>query len=396
MRIIINDYPGFAFPLQLSSELSRRGHSVLHLFTDASGGPPTSIKKIVNDNLKIVNIDVCRVEKDNLIKRWFQERNYGKLAVKKINEWYPDVVISGNTPLVAQKNIMSWADNNGVPTVFWLQDILSIASKFIISDFNPTLGSFVYKYFKKIEINTLSKANHIIAITDGFIPFLQQWNINPAKISIIKNWGPLEQIPVISRKNRFSDQYGLSDKFVVLYSGTLGKKQDIRLITDTVVKLAYDNEIIFVIATDVRGQKLIKQQLAVKNPANLLKLPLQSPTKYPYLLASSDVALVTLESTAGLYCVPSKLWSIYCAQKPSIVALDKRNLCARITENIKAGFVISPGSVNECIAAIRKLKENKMMRESMGRKARGYAEKNFPISPIADSFEAILNQVIYN
>lgn len=395
MRIVINDYAGFAFPLQLSGELSRRGHNVLHLFTDASGGPPTSFKEIDNENLKIINIDVSRIEKDNLIKRWFQERNYGKLAVKKIHGWYPDVVISGNTPLVAQKNIMSWADINGVPTVFWLQDLLSIASKFIISDVSPTLGSFVYKYFKKIEINTLSKANHIIAITDGFIPFLQQWNIDTAKVSIIKNWGPLEQIPVMSRKNRFSDHYGLSDKFVVLYSGTLGKKQDIKLIADTVVKLAYDNEIFFVIATDARGQKLIKQKLSETNLPNLLKLPLQSTTNYPYLLASSDVALVTLDSTACLYCVPSKLWSIYCAQKPSIVALDKRNLCARITENIKAGYVISPGSVNECVAAIRKLKKNKLLRDSMGRKARGYAEKNFPISTIADAFEAILNQVMY-
>ena len=135
-----------------------------------------------------------------------------------------------------------------------------------------------------------------------------------------KKLGTLEQIPVMSRKNRFSDQYGLNDKFVVLYSGTLGKKQDIKLIADTVVKLAYDNEIIFVIATDARGQKLIKQQLAEKNLPNLLKLPLQSLTNYPYLLASSDVALVTLDATAGMYCVPSKLWSIYCAQKPSIVA----------------------------------------------------------------------------
>jgi len=396
MRIVINDYAGFAFPLQLSSELSRRGHNVLHLFTDASGGPPTSFKEIANENLKIVNIDVCRIEKDNLIKRWFQERNYGKLAVKEINGWYPDVVISGNTPLVAQKNIMRWADINGVSTVFWLQDLLSIASKFILSDVNTALGSFVYKYFNKIEINTLSKANHIIAITDGFIPFLQQWNIDPTKVSVIKNWGPLEQIPVLSRENTFSDHYGLNDKFVVLYSGTLGKKQDIKLIADTVIKLAYDNEIFFVIATDARGQKFIKQQLSETDLPNLLKLPLQSTHNYPYLLASSDVALVTLEETASKYCVPSKLWSNYCAQKPSIVAVDKRNLCARITENIRAGIVISPGSVDECSAAIRELKKNKTLRVSMGSNARRYAEKNFPISPITDVFETIIYQIMNN
>ena len=188
----------------------------------------------------------------------------------------------------------------------------------------------------------------------------------------------------------------MNDKFVVLYSGTLGKKQDIKLIVDTASKMVDDDEIIFIIATDARGQNLIKQQLVEKKLPNLLKLPLQPAPIYPYLLASSDVALVTLEATAGMYCVPSKLWSIYCAKKSSIVAVDKRNLCARITENIRAGIVISPGSVDECTAAIRELKKNKSLRISMGRNARRYAEKYFPISPIADAFENIVNQIMYN
>jgi colanic acid biosynthesis glycosyl transferase WcaI len=106
--------------------------------------------------------------------------------------------------------------------------------------------------------------------------------------------------------------------------------------------------------------------------------------------------LVTLAATAGIYCAPSKLWSIYCAQKPSIVAVDNGNLCARITENINAGIVITPGSVNECIAAIRELKENKSLRDSMGMNARRYAEKYFPISPIADAFEKIVKKVMTN
>ena len=396
MRIVINDYAGFTFPLELSKELSKRGHCVKHIFTQACGIPYTSNEERCNEKLQIVKIDVSRVEKDNFIKRWFQEHKYGKLAVKKIAGWFPDIIISGNTPLIAQKKIMNWAKINEIPAVFWLQDLLSIAAKTILSDVSQTIGTIMYRYFRSIEIDTLKKANHIIAITEDFIPFLKGWNIDTAKVSIIQNWGPIEKIPVIYRKNRFSDKYDLNDKFVVLYSGTLGKKQEIKLITETAERLADDKEILFVIATDERGQNLIKQQLAEKDLPNLLKIPLQPVHIYPYLLASSDVALVTLEATAGMYCVPSKLWSIYCAQKPSIVAVDNRNLCVRITENIRAGIVINPGSVDECIAAIRELKNNKSLRVSMGRNARRYAEKSFPISPIADAFETIIYQIMYN
>ena len=352
------------------------------------------MKNVGEKNLELYNVCCNSIDKNNFIKRWLQEWRYGNLAIRKLGKWQPDVVISGNTPLVAQKKIMSWANINEIPAVFWLQDLLSIAAKTILSDVSQTIGTIMYRYFRRIEIDTLKKANHIIAITEDFIPFLKGWNIDNAKVSIIQNWGPIEKIPVIYRKNRFSFKYDLDNKFVVLYSGTLGKKQDIKLITETSKRLADDNEILFIIATDERGQNLIKQQSAEKDLPNLLKLPLQPVHIYPYLLASSDVALVTLEAKAGMYCVPSKLWSIYCAQKPSIVAVDNRNICARITEKISAGIVITPGSVEECIAAIRKMKENIFLRDSMGKNARKYAEKNFPISPIADAFESIVFKIM--
>jgi glycosyltransferase involved in cell wall biosynthesis len=110
-------------------------------------------------------------------------------------------------------------------------------------------------------------------------------------------------------------------------------------------------------------------------------------------LASSDITLVTLEASASTYCVPSKLWSAFCAQKGSIVSVGKDNLCARITDDIGAGIVVPPGSTAACCAAIRRLKQDRSQLASMGMNARKYAERNFPISTIADKFEAIINHV---
>ena len=58
MRIAVNDYAGFSFPLALSNELSLRGHSVLHILTEASGGPKASLNKINDQTLQIVNIGI--------------------------------------------------------------------------------------------------------------------------------------------------------------------------------------------------------------------------------------------------------------------------------------------------------------------------------------------------
>jgi glycosyltransferase involved in cell wall biosynthesis len=396
MRIAVNDYAGFSFPLELSTELSKRGHSVLHILTEASGGPKASFNEKSDQNLQIVNIDINGVKKDNLLKRWVQERRYGDLAINALDKWHPDVVISGNTPLEAQKKIINWAVHCAVPSVFWLQDLLSIAAQSIISSVSRTLGRFAYAYLNRVETGTLSMANHIVAITDDFIPYLNRWKIDSTKVSIIPNWGPIEQIPLLPRNNRFSHHFGLNEKFVILYCGTLGKKQGIPLITDTAAGLIDDHEIRFVVATDARGHRLLYDQFDGRMLSNIVQLPLQPAHMYPYLLASSDINLISMEASAGTYCVPSKLWSAYCAQKPSIVAADKNNLCSRITENVCAGTVIPPGSVEACIKAIRRLKKDEPLRIRMGKNARRYAEGHFPISQIADTFEKVLHQITAN
>ena len=263
--------------------------------------------------------------------------------------------------------------------------------KRIISDIHPIFGRLAYAYLNRIEVSALSRADHIVAITDDFKPFLRKWHIDLGKTSVIPNWGPIERIPVLPRRNSFSEQHGLSDKFVIVYSGTLGKKQGISLIIETATKLADHNDICFVVATDERGHDHLKRQLAGKVLPNLLQLPLQTSRRYPYLLASADLLLVSLDKAAGSYCVPSKLWSAFCAQRASIVAIDRENLCARITNEINAGVVIPPNSVEQCVSTINNLKINQPLRLDMGKRARRYAERFFPISRVADTFETIID-----
>jgi colanic acid biosynthesis glycosyl transferase WcaI len=152
-----------------------------------------------------------------------------------------------------------------------------------------------FRYLNRLEIQSLKKANHIVSITDDFSPFLKRWRITPNKVSVIPNWGPIEQIPVLPRNNSFSKRHGLNGKFVLLYAGTLGRKQNVRLIANIAANLSGHNDIRFVVATDHRGHQLLDRALVRALCPNLLQLPLQTSDQYPYLLASSDAALVKRE-----------------------------------------------------------------------------------------------------
>ena len=69
MRIAIHDYAGFSFIFDLSYELANRGHTVLHLYTDSSGGPNGMIEQHPCNGLHIKNISIDRVNKDHLLKK---------------------------------------------------------------------------------------------------------------------------------------------------------------------------------------------------------------------------------------------------------------------------------------------------------------------------------------
>ena len=346
------------------------------------------------NGLEIIDLGIGSANKDDLLKRWYQELKYGREFVEKLNQRPPKLILSANTPLVAQHKIIRWSKQRNVPFVFWLQDLLSIAARSILYKRFGPLSWPICKYFENIERYALRKSDYIVAITDSFIPFLEKCKINARKISIIHNWSPIGDIPELPRKNDFSTKYQLNEKFVVLYAGTLGLKQNPKLIVQAARAFLEDKSIVFVVATDERGQNYLRKEMGFINLPNLLILQLQPITVLPYMLASADILLSVLGDSASSFCVPSKVWSGFCAARPSLLVMPKNNLAARILMEIRAGVVVSSGKVDEVVRAIKYLKEEAPLREDMARNARRYAEKKFAISKIADSFEIIFRRTL--
>jgi colanic acid biosynthesis glycosyl transferase WcaI len=182
MRIILHDYGGYPFIFQLSRALSEVGHNVIHIYSSASGSPNGVF--IETKNLKVIDLglDQKKVDKASFFRRFQQERHYGRLIEKKIAELKPEIVISANTPLEAQKRIAIICKREGIPFVHWLQDILSIAAKNVISKRSSLIGQAVGLYFKYIEKGCLNQADHVIAISRDFMEVIRGWGIPASKI----------------------------------------------------------------------------------------------------------------------------------------------------------------------------------------------------------------------
>ncbi len=392
MKIAIHDYAGHPFQLDLSKQLSKLGYLVTHYYSSSSGGPKAGFDR-EEENLSIVNINIGQIDKQNFVKRAFQENHYGKVLVNHLKKFNPDIIISANTPLFAQRKLIKWAKKNNIKFIFWLQDIISLAASSILREKIGVLGKSVAFLMKQIEKEILIDSDHVITIADEFNPIIHNWGVSENKITTIPNWAPIEEIPAKEKNNIFAKEKNLTDTFNIIYSGTMGFKHNPDLLYETANLLENEDDIRFIVISEGAGVEQIKRRQKEKFLRNLIILPFQDWKIFPDVLASADLLLILLEKNAGIFSVPSKVWSGFCAARASLLVVPDYNLASKIVKRINAGVVVDKYEPQVIAENILRLKSNQKLLKEMGNNARKYAEEYFIIEKIAEQFISIIENV---
>lgn len=328
--------------------------------------------------------------KNSYIRRFMQERQYGQLIARTALAFQPDVVIGCNNPLDAQRVLQDTCRRFGVPFVFWLQDIYSIAINHVMRRKLPLLGAMIGARYLQLERMLLRRSEAIVAITDDFVPIIKQWGVDEKCCTVIRNWAPLEAISPVDKDNPWSRAQGLADKKVVLYSGTLGLKHDPVLLVDLAERLRPLRDTIVLVISEGAGADLVKQEAAMRSLENLRVLPFQPFKIYSQVLGSAEILLSIIEPEAGIFSVPSKVLSYLCAGKAMVLSVPKENVAARTVTEISAGLCVTPGDREAFCQAVTGYLDDDERRLADGRKGRAYAENAFAIEAITDRFEAVL------
>lgn len=379
MVVVLHDYGGYPFIFDISNQMSQKGIKVYHIYSSSSGSPNGSFHQ--NENLEVIDLslNLPKVKKNSFIKRFIQEYKYGKIASKKIIELKPDVVLSSNTPLLAQIQIIKSCKNHKIYVIHWLQDLLSVAAEKVIEKKNKYLGKLVGYFFYKLEKKCLLLSDEVISISKSFNSIIESWGIATNKIVYFENWAQINEIPLIPRENVFSEKYDLINSFNIIYTGSLGMKQNPEVILD-LAKYYYKNNPIVKIVVVASGDGLdyLKQQVDQLNLNNLICLPLQPYKDLPKVLAASDLLIATLNEDAGDYCVPSKVLTYYCAGKAALLIMPTHNQAAKFTLDNDFGIVFSPTDNKVLFEKLDFYINNPMLLQEKGSKARKFALENFP------------------
>lgn len=394
MRIVIADYSGHPFQVQLSRELARRGHAVLHLHF-AEFQTPKGRLDVGGDDPQTLSIEPIFLgkpfAKHSFVKRRFQEVAVGKLFANRASAFRPEVVVASNLPLDTLRIVAKRFRSDKCAFVFWQQDIYSIAIERIMRQRLGPIGALVGKYYKRIEKNILRESQAVVAITEDFLPYLRkEFGISGDHIHVVENWAPLDEITPRSKDNPWACAKGLVDKDVVLYSGTLGMKHDPNQIVAVAESLRHRPNTQIIVVSEGPAAVWLVQRARELQLSSLQVIGFQPFEVYSDVLGSADVLLSILEPSSGIFSVPSKVLSYLCAGRPIVLSAPIENLASRIVERSGAGRVVPAGDSIGLTAAVNSFLDNPAERKIAGACGRSYAQHAFDIRVIGTRFERIL------
>jgi glycosyltransferase involved in cell wall biosynthesis len=392
MRIFIHDYGRYPYPWQLAKALAKRGHTVRYGYS-ASDPERTKLHITTDerDRLDAVGIrHTLSADKHNLLKRRAHEKEHGVKLTAEVLTFAPDIVISANSPLDAQRILLRAVKSRNIPFVFWLQDVLSVAIDSILKKKIPLLGALVGQYYVNMERTMLRQSDSVIMITEDFRPLLHSWGVANEKLEVVENWAPLAELPALPPDETWLTQYGLSGCRCLFYAGTMGMKHNPELLVRLAERFRGETQIRIVVASVGVGAEWLKEAKDRLQLDNLVFIPFQPFDVLPRALASAAVLIAVLEPDAGVFSVPSKVLTYLCARRPLLLSVPGDNLAARIVSQNKAGLVVEPQDTEGFVRAAAKLLEDDVLRQKLGTNARCYAESHFEIESITDSVEGIL------
>jgi glycosyltransferase involved in cell wall biosynthesis len=396
MRILLHDYSGHPFQVQLSRELAARGHQVDHVHCPSYTTGKGALERRPGDpeGFRVFEVDLGETfDKYHFVRRLRQEVRYGRRFAALADELQPDVLISCNVPLFGQREIQAWSRKTRTPFVFWQQDVYSFAMRDAVREKLPGPGHLLGAWFVHLERQMLKRSDAVVTISPDFEPILEAWGIPADHVRIVENWAPLDDLPMRPRHNEWSASHGLDECRVLLYSGTLGLKHNPDLLRRLAVDVADLPDVRVVVASEGRGAEWLAERAEAEDLDNLLLLPFQPIEVFPDVLGSADVLLAVLEPEAGVFSVPSKVLSYHCAGRPILASVPAANLAARTIATAGSGVTIEPDDADGFVAASRRLLDDPDVRHDLGAKARAYAERAFDVQAIGDRFEAILTDI---
>ncbi len=303
-----------------------------------------------------------------------------------------DIIVAKTDPPMISLVGMLVARQRGAKLVNWVQDVYpEIAIEFGV----PFLITPVRRLLFWLRDMSLRAATTNVVLGQLPARLVSARGVSSDNIAIIHNWSDEDDIvPVAHADNMLRQAWGLGDKFVVGYSGNLGRTHEFLTMLSASERLRHDDRIVFlVIGAGHQNDSLSRAVKALGLDRSYLFVPYQDSAVLKYSLGVPDVHWISTRPQFEGLIVPSKFYGIAAAGRPMISIGSKKGELSRLVEEHQCGFAIEEDDVEALESAITLLSRNQALCATMGQRARSMLDHYFTRRQAFDRWHTLISQV---
>jgi len=303
-----------------------------------------------------------------------------------------DILIAKTDPPLVSLIALGAARRKGAVLINWLQDIYpEVAMQLGV----PLIRGPVAAGLTKLRNRSLCFAEANVVVGHLMRAKVEALRVPSKRIHVIENWcNDLEIYPVQQPENSLGRAWGLQGKFVVGYSGNLGRAHDVETVLNAAELLRGNPGIVFLM---IGGGKRFDELITAVRDRALTRLfcfmPYQEQGMLAASLGVSDVHWLSLNPRLEGLIVPSKFYGIAAAGKPIIIIADEEGELSRLVQQHHCGVVIKPGDARALVGVLLNLMNEPRVTRDMGMRARRMLDAYYTRERALERWSGLLDKL---
>ena len=288
-----------------------------------------------------------------------------------------DVVVAMTDPPLICIPAALVASLRGARLVIWHQDLFPEIAR--VLGVKGLRGKLAERLLKLRNASVRRAAANVVLSRNMAQRLIDQGN--PLEnIHIIPNWSDGSTIyPTASEQNPLRAAWGLNNRFVVGYSGNMGRVHEFATLLDAAERLRDAPQIVFLFIGAGYHRAWIENEAKKRGLGNVLFQPYQSRERLVDSLGVPDIHVISLRPEIDGLVFPSKLYGVLAAGRPPLFIGAELGDVAQIVRTEHCGLVFGTGDAQGVAQGILRLQGDPELKQAMGQKARALFERHYDI-----------------
>ena len=385
-------HPGGTRHLELAKQMVRNGHrcTIIAGRVDYLTG-----KKIAQKTEVIDGVEIRRSFAFATVHKSYVGRALSYISFTFSSIWTGltagkvDVVFGTSPPLFQLASAWMISKLRRRPFVLEIRDLWP---EFPI-DMGILKNKSIIRCARIVESFFYRQASFVVANSPGFENHLLEKGVPKSMLATVPNGVDSSMFDPQATGQNIRQQFGLTDEFLVTYSGAMGAANNLGTLIDAAEQLKDHPKIRFLLVGGGKLAESIAEDVKKRDLTNVILGGVFPKEKMKDVLAASNVCVASLQNIRMFRTVyPNKVFDYMAAGRPTLLLID--GVIREVIEKSNGGRFITPGDPMALAQAIRDYENDRDVCTQQGESARKYVEQHFERASQANHLEGILLDVV--